>query len=278
MISDELTEAILQDEDNTAPEPSTIPDDENGTAAEAAEAEEAAELEEPEVLEEAAEETEETEETDLPPSILDDIKKDHALSQPVVALTFDDGPSEYTSRILDTLQQHGGNVTFFVQGSLVEQNKTKVTRAMYMDCEIICHAWDHPDLTTLPKRAIKKQLVRTLNAIREITGKTLPMFRPPYGYVNEKVIQVARKLGLAIIIWSLDPKDWDVKDADLVYSSIMDNVKDGDMILCHDVYKSTADAMSRVIPELIRQGYRLVTVSELLRMKYGSLIPGDLYY
>jgi len=199
-------------------------------------------------------------------------------TKPIIALTFDDGPSIHTSRILDTLQQHGGRVSFFVEGSKIDEHKSKVLRASHMECEIICHAWEHKDLTTLSSRAIKKQLIDTITAIAKVTGTVSLMFRPPYGGVNKKVEKIALKLGLAIIHWSADPEDWKIHNAGAIYSYIMDNVKDGDIVLCHDNYDSTATAMSRVIPDLIAQGYQLVTVSELLIQKYGEIEPGRLYH
>ena len=198
-------------------------------------------------------------------------------SRPVVALTFDDGPSEYTTRILDTLHKHGGRASFFVMGSKVNEHKGKILRATHMDCEIICHAWDHPDLTKLSSRKIKKQLYDTISAIASVTGKVSLMFRPPYGYLDKKVEKVARNLGLAIVNWSVDPKDWEVQNAETIYSNIANNLKTGDIVLCHDVYDSTAVAMNRLIPELIAEDCQLVTVSELLYHKYGEIVPGRLY-
>jgi len=198
-------------------------------------------------------------------------------SKPVVALTFDDGPSEYTSQILDTLQKCGGRVSFFVLGSKIAENKSRILRALHMENEIICHSWDHPDLTKLSGREIKKQLFSTIAEIAKVTGKVSLMFRPPYGSVNSKVEKVARKLGLAIVNWSVDPKDWEIHDAGVIYSSIMNELKSGDIVLCHDTYDSTAEAMSRLIPELTKQGFQLVTVSELLMYKYGTIEPGRLY-
>jgi len=198
-------------------------------------------------------------------------------TKPYVALTFDDGPSRYTSRILDTLHQNGARATFFVTGNRVEENKGKILRASHMGCEIICHAWDHTDLTTISSWAIKKQLFDTIAAIAKVTGKVSLMFRPPYGYINKKVEKVALKLGLAMVNWSLDPRDWESKDADAIYSHIASNIKNGDIILCHDVYDSTADAMSQLIPALIGMECQLVTVSDLLMHKYGEIEPGRLY-
>jgi len=162
-------------------------------------------------------------------------------------------------------------------GNKVEEHKSKILRAVHMECEIICHAWDHTDLTKLSKRAITKQLYDTIAAIAKVTGKVSLMYRPPYGNIDNKVIKVSRKLGLAIVNWSVDPKDWHTKDAGEVYNAIMNEVKGGDIVLCHDVHEHTATAMSKLIPDLIAKGYQLVTVSELMTHKYGTITPGRLY-
>ena len=200
-------------------------------------------------------------------------------NKPAVAITFDDGPSEHTTQILNTLQQYDGRVTFFVMGSLVEANKTKILRAFNMRNEIICHAWDHKDLTKLSGRKIKKQLFDTIAAIAKLTGTVSLMFRPPYGFTNKKVEKISLKLGLSIIHWSVDPEDWDRENVndEMIYTKIMNDVKDGSIILCHDTHEHTANAMKRIIPELIERGYQLVTVSELLQNKYGTLEPGKIY-
>ena len=198
-------------------------------------------------------------------------------TRPVVALTFDDGPSEHTSRILDILQLHGGRVTFFPTGIKVAENKSKILRALNMGCEIVSHAWDHTDLTKLSKRAVKKQLFDSIAAIAKVTGTVSLMFRPPYGSVNDRVIKVAQKLGLAIVNWSVDPRDWELLDTDAVHSYIVHEIKDGDIVLCHDIYESTAGAMCRLIPDLIAERCQLVTVSELLLHKYGTIEPGRVY-
>jgi len=197
--------------------------------------------------------------------------------KPYIALTFDDGPSKYTSRILDILEQYPGRASFFVQGNKVAENESIIRRAMYMNCEVICHSWDHPDMTKISGRAIKKQLIDTITAIARVTNTASLMFRPPYGYINEKVEKIAAKLGLTIILWSVDPRDWDTQNAAEVYDYIKWNVKDKDIVLCHDVHKSTLEAMIYLIPELLEEGCQLVTVSELLQHKYGELIPGKVY-
>jgi len=198
--------------------------------------------------------------------------------KPIIALTFDDGPSEHTTKLLNILQQCEARVSFFVLGSKVTLNKTKIDRAFNMGNEIICHSWDHPDMTKISAKKIKKQLIDTITEIARLTQNVSLMFRPPYGYYNKIVEKVALKLGLSIIMWSVDPRDWDTTDANAVYDYIMKNVKDGDIILCHDVHASTIEAMQRAIPDLQEQGYQLVTVSELLLHKYGKIEPGKTYY
>jgi len=198
--------------------------------------------------------------------------------KPIVALTFDDGPSEHTTKILNTLQQYEGRVSFFVLGCKVAENESKINRAVHMGNEIICHSWNHPDFTKLSAGKIKKQLISTIIEIAKITNDASLMFRPPYGYINKKVEKTANNLGLATILWSVDPRDWESQNAEEVYNYIMKYVKDGDIVLCHDVHESTAEAMSRLIPDLVEQGYQLVTVSELLIQKYGKIEPGKLYY
>lgn len=199
-------------------------------------------------------------------------------NRPVVALTFDDGPSAVTSRILDILQQHGGRVSFFVMGKLVEEHRSKIKRAWGMWCDVLCHSWEHDDHTKISKRAAGKQIIDTCSAIASVTGDFLPLYRPPYGNINKNLSKLTTKLGLSMVNWSLDPMDWDSShDAKAVSSFILDNVADGDVVLCHDIYESTGDAMTIVIPELISRGFQLITVSELLYRRYGTLEFGVAY-
>jgi peptidoglycan/xylan/chitin deacetylase (PgdA/CDA1 family) len=199
-------------------------------------------------------------------------------NRPMVALTFDDGPSKYTSHILDILEQYGVRATFFVVGNLVNSNKNTVLRAMELGCEVAGHSWDHKNLTKLNDDELRQQITDTSNTIKALTDVALPFFRPPYGAVNERMQSVARELGVAMINWTVDPLDWKIRDADIVCDSIMRDVRDGYIILSHDMYRSTAEAMERVIPELIRQGYQLVTVSELLHHAHGGTLEAGRVY
>jgi len=198
-------------------------------------------------------------------------------SKPMIALTFDDGPSKHTPRILDMLERYGGRATFFTVGYLLNAHSETVLRAHNMGCEIIGHTWDHSDLTKLSDWEIKNQLVSTSNAIKNITGTEIPMYRPPYGSMNERVRRVSGELGFSTVTWSLDTKDWKTRNVQLIYLAVMQSVKAGDIIIAHDMHGTTADAMEYIIPALVKQGYQLVTVSELLTDKYGSIQAGIVY-
>ncbi|MCL1842379.1 MAG: polysaccharide deacetylase family protein [Defluviitaleaceae bacterium] len=192
--------------------------------------------------------------------------------KPQVALTFDDGPSEHSLRILDTLEKYKARATFFVLGKnfsakVSAKERQTIKRTFDMGSEVISHSWSHcknPNLSQLDAEEIKKELLETAEAIRGVVGVSPKMFRPPYGAVSETLRSVADELGLAIILWSLDAWDWRSQNASEIYDEIFSKLHDNAVILCHDVYSSTAEAMERVIPDLL-ETYELVTVSELMR-------------
>jgi peptidoglycan/xylan/chitin deacetylase (PgdA/CDA1 family) len=194
--------------------------------------------------------------------------------KPQIALTFDDGPSEHTLPILDTLAKHNARASFFVLGGKLEKGAATVKRAADAGHEIISHSWSHckaPDLSELTAEEMKKELLDTHAAIERLLGKSPAMFRPPYGAVSDTLLDTAAQLGLSVILWSLDAWDWRSLNADEVYEEIFTNIHDGAVILCHDVHPSTVTAMERVIPDLVEK-YDLVTVSELMQAE--GITPG----
>jgi len=198
--------------------------------------------------------------------------------RPMIALTFDDGPAQHTDRILDLLERYGGQATFFVVGRSVEEWQDTILRTINLGSEVANHTWFHPELTEISDQRIRTELRTTSAIIEQITGLPRPpFFRPPFGLADERVANIAAELGYAIVTWTLDTRDWQVRNADAVYNIIMNEAEEGSVILMHDTHSTTADAMERVIPELIARGYRLVTVSELLYILYGELEPGRIY-
>lgn len=198
--------------------------------------------------------------------------------KPMVALTFDDGPSKHTARLLDVFATHGGKGTFFVIGNILENRSDVLQRMVAEGHEIGGHSWDHRQLTKLGSTDLNNQLAGTRAKILELTGVDTTLLRPPYGSFNSDVQNTCADLGIVIVNWSLDTLDWKYKDADRIYETILSEVQDKDIILCHDLHGSTVDAMERVVPELIARGYQLVTVSELLEQKGEVIKAGEVYY
>ncbi|MDR0373310.1 MAG: polysaccharide deacetylase family protein, partial [Nitrososphaerota archaeon] len=191
----------------------------------------------------------------------------------MIALTFDDGPSAYTTRILNTLSENDCKATFFVAGNKISSYSDTIRAAFSLDCEILGHSWNHEHLETLTADELRWNLQRTNDAIYDLLGTRPNMYRPPFGELGGNIIDVSKEMGFAIIMWSVNPEDWSHENADITYDRIMNSVTAGSIILCHDIVGSTADAMERVIPELISRGYTLVTVSELL----GETEAGKVY-
>ncbi len=203
------------------------------------------------------------------------VSKSNTSGKKMIALTFDDGPSVHTERLLDIFAKHGGKGTFFVVGNLIDRRPDTAKRIVSEGHELANHGWDHRQLTSLDAQGVKDQIMMTKAKIYNTTGVDTAIMRPPYGSCNNAVKAVGKELGVSFIHWSIDTLDWKTKNAQSIYNEIIKNAKNGSIVLCHDLYKTTVDAMERVIPKLIEDGYELVTVSELMS---GSLEPGKMYY
>lgn len=198
-------------------------------------------------------------------------------TKPMVALTFDDGPGKDTAKILDILDQYGSRATFFVVGNRVKNFSDGLAQVTQRGSEVGTHTWSHEDLSKLSQGNIQSQLQKSIDAIENITGQPVTLMRPPYGAISGNVKTVCGQMNLPIIQWSLDTRDWETRSASKTYDSIMNNVKNGSIILCHEIVPSTITAMERVVPELINRGYQLVTVTELFTYGGQTLEPGKVY-
>ena len=204
-----------------------------------------------------------------------DTSSEKVIPEKMVALTFDDGPyTPVTFRIMDMLEAYGAHATFFVIGNRVANYPECLIRAVNLGCEIGNHTWNHTKLTKLSGSAVAQQIADCDQAVYNICGFHTRLMRPMGGSFNSTV---AANVGLPMIMWCIDTNDWRYKDTNHIITEILDNVKDGDIILMHDIYECTADAMEVVIPELISRGYTLVTVSELAEYKGKELQTGESY-
>lgn len=198
-------------------------------------------------------------------------------SRPMIALTFDDGPkTSVTSRILDSLQANGGKATFFMVGSNVNSNAGVIKRMVDQGCEVANHTHDHKYITKLNADGIISQLGVTNQKISSVCGISPVLMRPPGGYVDANSLSVVGTMGMSAVMWSIDTRDWQHRNAQRTIDTVLSQVKDGDIILMHDIYSTTADAAVVLIPELTARGYQLVTVSELAAYR-GGIAPGHKY-
>ena len=181
-----------------------------------------------------------------------------------VALTYDDGPSKYTSQILDCLARNDAKATFFVVGTNVSRYPEVLKRAVSMGMEIGNHTVSHPKLTNLSASGVYSEIHDNANNIEKITGVRPTLVRPPYGSYTKANIQTANQ---PFILWSIDTLDWKSRNADKVVEEALKNVQDGDIILMHEIYQSTAEATKRIVPALISRGFDVVTVTELAKRK-----------
>lgn len=193
-------------------------------------------------------------------------------TKPMIALTFDDGPGPHTDQLLDILKKYNVHATFFVQGVMFHKDRIPfMKRAVEEGNEIGIHTWNHKKLTDLSEADVREEILSVREYLEENIGYTPRLMRPPYGSYNDTVKKVCSDEGLIIVRWCVDTEDWKTKDPDKTYEAIMSTVKDGVIILCHDIHDETIAAMDRTIGALVEKGYQLVTVSEMLQ--YSEKIP-----
>ena len=189
--------------------------------------------------------------------------------RPMLALTFDDGPGEYTDELLDCLEENNAHATFFMLGKNVSAYPDAPKRMLELGCEIGSHSWDHTQLTTIDLDSVAKQFSDTDNALIQACGQAATVARAPYGDGNSDIYNTVNK---PFFMWSLDTEDWKLMDADADYSAVMNgDLTDGTIILMHDIHQPSVQAALRLIPDLIAQGYKLVTVSEMAEAKNVTL-------
>lgn len=197
-------------------------------------------------------------------------------SKPVIALTFDDGPAKATSRILDSLEANGARATFFMVGNRMSSYTSTVTRMTELGCEPASHTWNHAVITKMSEDTLFSNLNQLDNALESIAGVRTKVMRPPGGSINAQAKTYLAKRGTPAILWSIDTLDWKTRNAKKTIDTVLSSVRDGDIILMHDLYETTADAVEVLVPELIRRGYQLVTVSELAELR-GGMQGGHTY-
>lgn len=192
-----------------------------------------------------------------------------------IALTFDDGPNgEKTKKLIDLLNQNKMHATFFMVGNRMASEKNTVLEVLRYGNEIGSHSYNHQNLTHLKKEELIEEENLTNQIYKSITGTDLKFLRPPYGNINDLMKE---NLNYIFINWNIDTEDWRYKNLDHIYNEVLSNVKDGDIILMHDLYDSTIEAVEHLLPQLYVNGYQVVTITELANLKGKSLEYGQVY-
>ena len=193
-----------------------------------------------------------------------------------VALTFDDGPSgRYTQRLLEGLAQRDAKATFLLCGYRIQQYPELTEQILAQGHEIGIHGYSHKNMKDLCRRDIAQEIMDTEALLPK--GCTARFMRPPGGCCSDGVRQVSRARGLAILDWSVDPRDWATTDVAAIDAAVTERVQDGDVVLLHDMSTSSVDAALRIVDQLQAKGFTFVTVSELARIRKVTIKPGQTY-
>ncbi len=187
---------------------------------------------------------------------------------PYIAMTFDDGPSAtLTPKLLDLLAARHIKVTFFVIGENVAEHPEIVARAAREGHEIGNHSWSHPNFGKMSDQAVRSQLQRTDDAIKNATGQRPTLMRPPYGSITAREKRwIHDEFGYRVILWDVDPLDWKRPGPAVVRNRILKETQPGSIVLSHDIHPGTIEAMPSTLDALEAKGFKFVTVSELIRM------------
>ncbi len=192
--------------------------------------------------------------------VLETVQK--AGQKPKIAITFDDGPSaEYTEPVLDVLEEKGVKATFFIMGKCIEGNED-ILRRMSAEGHLIGnHTFHHVNLTELSEKEACEELTTTASLIKELTGQSVEFVRPPFGAWSDKAECVTDMIP---VLWTIDTLDWCYQSAPKSLAKVVGKVKENDIILMHDQYPETVEALAMIIDYLQSEGYELVTVDEIL--------------
>ena len=180
-----------------------------------------------------------------------------------MAFTYDDGPSEYTSKLLKILENNNSSATFFMLGNRMKNYEELIRKIHSSNSEIGSHTYSHKDLTSISKDEINNELNSTNIIYNALTGQNLKYLRPPYNKYDENTLNQ----NYHIISWNIDTKDWLLKDSAKIYNSVISQACDGCIVIMHDIYPETIEATEKLIPKLKEMGYEITSISKLAQIK-----------
>lgn len=222
------------------------------------------------VTEEETEEGPIVEETE---EIVEEEIEEH-VEKKVVALTFDDGPSKYTSELVDILEANNAHATFFLVGVNISANSDGVVKAYEHGNEIAIHTYSHTSFTKMTIEDVINEIEMTRDIIEDLGVEPANLVRPPYGNIND---EIKNSINTSFILWNVDTEDWKSRDVETIKEEVYKAISEGDIILFHDVYPTTIEAVKELLPELSEE-YEFVSVSELFERYEKELEPNTKYY
>lgn len=199
--------------------------------------------------------------------------------QKIVALTFDDGPGPYTARLLDELKKRGARATFFVLGTRVDSYGSLIKRMEEEGHVVGNHSNSHKMLHKMSLSQVRTEMELCATKIEKILGHKPVAMRCPGGNCSNNVKQYAKDAGIPILYWGVDTRDWESRNVNSILNIAFgkNGIKDGSIVLMHDIYSTTVEAAVQMMDRLIADGYTLVTVPELLHARRGGIDPGKVY-
>ncbi|MBQ8901983.1 MAG: polysaccharide deacetylase family protein [Bacilli bacterium] len=201
---------------------------------------------------------------------------DYTNAKKSVAFTFDDSPNENkTNKILSYLKDNHFHATFFVLGNKMSSNKDLLINIKNNGNEIGSHSYDHKNMNKMNDEEFIEDFDKVNNIYKSIFNENIKYIRPPYGLIKDKYL---RLIDASYIMWSMDTLDWKKRNSDYIVNYVIDNVKDGDIILFHDSYSSTVKAVEELLPILYSMGYQVMSVSELFELKGVDIKNNEIYY
>lgn len=185
----------------------------------------------------------------------------------LLVLTFDDGPSKYTTQLLEILKKENIKATFFVLGEKVEKNQD-IIASQYEDGHIIgIHSYKHVFFTKISDEEIREQISKTSDLITDVTNVCPTYIRVPYGIINARVKNILKECNLENILWTVDSLDWNYKNTQKTVSHVITTTHGNDIILMHDTYKTTIEAVEQIIKYYKEKGYVFVSINEFYKIK-----------
>lgn len=198
------------------------------------------------------------------------------ITQPVLAMTFDDGPHpSLTPKLLDILKERNIKCTFFVIGKNAQMYPHIIRRMIAEGHEVANHTWTHCSLTSRSDAQIRSELKQSEDALVNVANYRPHLIRPPYGAINERIKNLMfAEFGYSTIMWSVDPQDWRRPGVSVVTSRLVSGAHPGAIMLAHDIHPPTIQAMPSMFDQLLAKGYQFVTVSQLMNMEKANMPLG----